>query len=62
MFATTNAELMKQAKDAYKRFQIEPNDAKESYIAGKTGVLFAEGTYGYREMLRVNVRVGGAAV
>ena len=62
MFATTNAELMKQAKDAYKRFQIEHNDAKESYIAGKTGVFFPEGTYGYRELLRVNVREGGSAV
>ena len=62
MFATTNSELMKQAKAEFRAFCAAHGEAKESYIAGNTGVYFPHGTYGYRELLRVNVRKGGVAV
>ena len=60
-FATTNSELMKQAKAEFKAFCAAHDEAKESYIAGNTGVYFPHGTYGYHELLRVNVRKGGVA-
>ena len=62
MFATTNADLMKRAKAEFRAFCVAHQEAKESYIAGETGVFFPHGTYGYRELLRVNVRKGGVAV
>ena len=60
-FATKDPELMKRAKADYKAFCLEHGEAKESYIAGNENVLFPHGTYGYRELLRVNVRKGGGA-
>ena len=60
-FATRNPELMKQAIAEYKAFCREHAEAKESYTAGKENVFFPHGTYGYRELLGVNVRKGGVA-
>lgn len=60
-FATTNRELMKSAKAIYRAFCVEHYDAKERYIEGETKVWFPHGTYGYRELLRVQVRKGGVA-
>ena len=60
-FATKDPELMKQAKADHKAFCVQHSEAKESYIAGNQNVLFPHGTYGYKELLRVNVRKGGDA-
>ena len=60
-FMTRDRELMKREIAEYKAFCVAHGQAKESYIGGKKNVLFPYGTYGYRELLRVNVRKGGAA-
>ena len=60
-FASTNPERMKRAEEEYELFCLEHADAKERYIAGAEKVLFPYGTYGYREVLRVQVRAGGVA-
>ena len=60
-FMTKDHELMEQAKEGYKAFCVAHYDAKERYVAGETKTWFPHGTYGYRELLGVNVRSGGAA-
>ena len=42
-------------------FLSRHEQAKLRYVNGEQGVLFPAGTYGYRELLGVRVRKGGAA-
>ena len=60
-FASKDKERLFSATEEERSFLASHEQARLRYVNGEQVVLFPAGTYGYRELLGVRVRKGGAA-